>query len=119
MTLFTENFVNDILKEISAAQNPSNSDVPLWKIDFEQNMLAILKFYITPVLCYHFMGYYKEYRGAASKAHNLQKGEILEFEPINSQIILNLIVPLNQQGKDFQGGGFSFIRYYFLARLEL
>ena len=108
-----------MLKEISAVQNPLISTLPLWKIDFEIEMLSIINFYLSNVLCYHYLGYSgpsgtrgdASYIGGALLAQNLQKGEFLDFEPIYSMVDVNIIIPLNKQGIDFQGGGFSFLRY--------
>ena len=97
------------------------SVLPLWKIDFELEILSIINFYVSNVLCYHYMGHTgpsgnrgsANYIGGALLAQNLQKGEFLDFEPIYSMVDVNIIIPLNKQGIDFQGGGFSFLRYVF------
>ena len=111
MTLFTEDFINDIHEQLFEAQYPLLSELPLYKIDFEQEILSIVRFYVLPVLCYHFMGQSEDYLHGTFTAHNLKKGEVMECESIPSPFALNIIVPLNQQGTDFQGGGFSFNRY--------
>ena len=82
-------------------------------------MLSIINFYVSNVLCYHYLGHTgpsgtrggANYIGGALLAQNLQKGEFLDFEPIYSMVDVNIIIPLNKQGIDFQGGGFSFLRY--------
>ena len=85
-------------------------------------MLSIINFYVSKVLCYHYLGHTgpsgtrggANYMGGALLAQNLQKGEFLDFEPIFSMVDVNIIIPLNKQGIDFQGGGFSFLRYDFI-----
>ena len=85
-------------------------------------MLSIINFYVSNVLCYHYLGHTgpsgtrggANYMGGALLAQNLQKGEFLDFEPIFSMVDVNIIIPLNKQGIDFQGGGFSFLRYDFI-----
>ena len=120
MSLFTDKFIDDIHKETSAVSRTIIKEMPLWKIDFELEMLSILNFYVTHVLCYHFIGHYpNDYRGGTFLLQNLQKGDILQLEPKYSHVDINIFIPLNQQGKDFQGGGFSFLRYVFLTILIL
>ena len=85
-------------------------------------MLSIINFYVSNVLCYHYLGHTgpsgtrggANYMGGALLAQNLQKGEFLDFEPIYSMVDVNIIIPLNKQEIDFQGGGFSFLRYDFI-----
>ena len=107
--LFTSRYIDDIYKE---AQITTNKTIPLWKIGLEDDMLAILNFYVNDLICMAvFDGHHKESSSGDFHIQHIKAGETIKLDPVHSSVEINVIVPLNQYGKDYEGGGIYFPRY--------
>ena len=83
-------------------------------MDFYDDYFNIVRFYIYNRLCYVYLGEdYNRFLGATILAQNVKVDEEAKFfDPlIYSHARATVLLPLNEQGTDYQGGGWNYFRH--------
>ena len=95
---------------IAHSHDPHYS-ISLISFNFELEMLSIVNFYMTNILCYVFPGADRDFMNGSFFVHQLSPADFLQFNPRFEIPQLNLHIPLSPKNHDFQGGGLNFFKY--------
>ena len=109
--IFTQRFISELSEEISKVAN-GELEMPIMKMNFEQDWSAIFNFFVYPILCTLFMGHTDPELHAmngeytiikqTSNSNNLKKTFTMDLGH-EITAILNL-----SNHSDFEGGGIEF-----------
>ncbi|VDN37194.1 unnamed protein product [Gongylonema pulchrum] len=97
---------------VGGYENVPTVDIHMNQINFEREWLYFLDEYVRPMQEKLFIGYYQRVMEAVMMfVVRYKKDEQPSLRAHHDASTYTVDIPLNQRGKDFEGGGVRYVRY--------
>ena len=104
--IFTPLFIKQLDKELHGSKKL------LHEFDLEDDFLSILNFYISPQLCDKYNGKVNPDDFGHFYVSDYKPGDdTTDLDPFRIDASYNVFLPLSNQGQDYEGGQWNFVRY--------